>query len=89
MCVAVTPCAMAASLLERTRGMHEDLEVLERAMYRELGDPSTAKLKRPDQIARDQVRGSPLYSRAPCVRSRCMPERFARPFAWPGGRNAA
>jgi len=44
-----------ASLLERSRGLHEDLEVLERAMYRELGDPSTIKLKRTDQIARDQV----------------------------------
>ena len=32
-----------------------DIEVLEGAMYKELGDPSTAKLKRPDQIARDQV----------------------------------
>ena len=43
----------------RSRGqghVHEDLEVLERAMYRELGDPSAGKLKRADQIARDQVR---------------------------------
>ena len=48
--------AMSASLLERSRGLHEDLEVLERAMYRELGDPSAGKLKRADQIARDQVR---------------------------------
>jgi len=46
---------MASSLLEQTRSLHEDLEVLERAMTKELGDPSTAKLKRPDQIARDQV----------------------------------
>jgi hypothetical protein len=52
--VHVSP--MSASLLERGRGLHEDLEVLERAMYRELGDPSAGKLKRADQIARDQVR---------------------------------
>lgn len=46
---------MSSSLLEQTRSLHEDLEVLERAMYRELGDPSTAKLRRADEIARDQV----------------------------------
>lgn len=47
---------MASSILEQTRSLHEELEVLERAMYKELGDPSTAKLKRADEVARDQVR---------------------------------
>ena len=46
---------MASSLLERARSLHEDIEVLEGAMYKELGDPSTTKLKRADQIAREQV----------------------------------
>ena len=43
------------SLLEQARSLHEELEVLERAMYKELGDPSTTKLKRADEVARDQV----------------------------------
>eukprot|EP00965_Chrysotila_dentata_P253945 6211529-Pleurochrysis_carterae.AAC.1 len=46
-------CAM--SVLEQTRVLHEELEVLERAMMQELGDPSNARLKRVDEIARDQV----------------------------------
>ena len=46
---------MASTTLELTRTLHEELETLERAMYKELGDPSTAKLKKPDQVARDQV----------------------------------
>jgi splicing factor 3A subunit 3 len=46
---------MSSTYVERTRSLHEELEILERAMYTELGDPSTVKLKRPDQIARDQV----------------------------------
>ena len=45
-----------ASSLERARSLHEELEVLERSMYTELGDPSSVRLKRQDQIARDQVR---------------------------------
>ena len=46
---------MASTLLERARSLHEELEILERAMFTELGDPAAVKLKRPDQIARDQV----------------------------------
>ena len=46
---------MASTLLEQTRALHEDLEVLEQAMYKELGDPSTVRMRRADEIARDQV----------------------------------
>ena len=49
---------MSSSLLERTRSLHEDLEVLEKAMAKEVGDPSTRKLGRQDQIARNQARDS-------------------------------
>ena len=41
--------------LERARGLHEDLELLEKAMTKELGDPANEKLKRADEVARDQV----------------------------------
>ena len=51
---------MSSTILEQTRALHEDLEVLEKAMYKELGDPSTAKLRRADEIARDQVVASML-----------------------------
>ena len=46
---------MSGTLLEQARNLHEDLEILEKAMYRELGDPATAHLKRVDEVARDQV----------------------------------
>jgi splicing factor 3A subunit 3 len=46
---------MSGQLLEQARALHEDLEILERSMYRELGDPATQRLKRVDTIARDQV----------------------------------
>lgn len=46
---------MSGSLLEQTRSLHEDMELLERAMFQELGDPASANLKRVDTIARDQV----------------------------------
>ena len=55
---------MASSLLEQSRALHEDLELLERAMYRELGDPSTAKMRRADEIARDQLVASLLAAHA-------------------------
>ena len=55
---------MSGSLLEQARALHEDLEVLERAMYVELGDPATQRLKRVDAIARDQVVSSLLAARA-------------------------
>ena len=42
-------------MLERSRALHEDLEVLEKVMSRELGDAANTGLKRPDEIARDQV----------------------------------
>jgi len=41
--------------LELGRTAHEELEVLERAMHIELGDPNCSKMKRVDEIARDQV----------------------------------
>ena len=50
---------MASNLVEQSRALHEDLEILEQAMYRELGDASTMKLKRADEIARDQVAHEP------------------------------
>jgi len=43
------------SLLEQARALHEDIEIIERAVYTELGDPSGTKLKRVEEIARDQV----------------------------------
>ncbi|KAL3898355.1 MAG: hypothetical protein SGPRY_012857 [Prymnesium sp.] len=46
---------MSSTLLERARTLHEELEVLERTMYSELGDPASSKLKRADEVARDQV----------------------------------
>jgi len=46
---------MSGQQLEQARALHEDLEILERAMYRELGDPNNQRLKRVDTIARDQV----------------------------------
>lgn len=46
---------MGSTLLEQTRSLHEDLEVLERAMVKELADASAAKMKRADEVARDQV----------------------------------
>ncbi|KAL1498662.1 hypothetical protein AB1Y20_013975 [Prymnesium parvum] len=46
---------MSSTLLERARTLHEELELLERAMYTELGDPAAARLKRADEVARDQV----------------------------------
>ena len=46
---------MASTLLEQTRALHEDIEILEKAMYSELGDVSGTKLKRADEVARDQV----------------------------------
>ena len=46
---------MSGTLLEQARSLHEDMELLERAMYSELGDPANANLKRVDAIARDQV----------------------------------
>jgi len=47
-------------MLEQTRSLHEDLEVLEKAMYKELGNPEAARYKRADEIARDQVVASLL-----------------------------
>ena len=52
---AVEESQMSSSLLEQTRSLHEDIEVVERAMYQELGDPANSKLKRVDTVARDQV----------------------------------
>ena len=46
---------MSTTHLERARGLHEDLELLEKAMTKELGDPANEKLKRADEVARDQV----------------------------------
>ena len=46
---------MSSTLLEQTRALHEDLEVFEKAMYKELGNPSLTKMRRADEIARDQV----------------------------------
>ena len=46
---------MSSTLIEQSRALHEDLEILETAMYRELGEASSSKLTRPDEIARDQV----------------------------------
>ena len=43
------------SLLEQARALHEDIEIIERAVYTELGDPSATKLKRVEEIARDQA----------------------------------
>ena len=62
------------SLLERTRMLHEEVEVIERAMYQELGDPATAKLKRVDAVARDQVDPSPR-TRRPSVPAPPRPRR--------------
>ena len=47
--------AMASTVLEQTRALHEDIEILEKTMYGELGDASATKLKRADEVARDQV----------------------------------
>ena len=46
---------MASTVLEQTRALHEDIEILEKTMYGELGDVAAAKLKRADEVARDQV----------------------------------
>ena len=46
---------MASTVLEQTRALHEDIEILEKTMYGELGDASATKLKRADEVARDQV----------------------------------
>ena len=46
---------MSGTLLEQARSLHEDMDLLERAMYSELGDPANANLKRVAAIARDQV----------------------------------
>mmetsp|Transcript_9869 Transcript_9869/g.19951 ORF Transcript_9869/g.19951 Transcript_9869/m.19951 type:complete len:530 (+) Transcript_9869:90-1679(+) len=46
---------MASTILEQTRALHEDIEILEKTMYSELGDASATKLKRADEVARDQV----------------------------------
>jgi len=46
---------MASTVLEQTRALHEDIEILEKTMYSELGDASATKLKRADEVARDQV----------------------------------
>jgi len=46
---------MTSTLLEQSRLLHEDIEILEKTMYTELGDASGAKLKRPEEVARDQV----------------------------------
>ena len=61
--------------LEVTRALHEELELLEKAMYTELGDPSTARLKRPDEIARDQVVATLLEAH------RTRSERLSRVYA--------
>jgi splicing factor 3A subunit 3 len=53
---------MSSTLLEQARSLHEDLEVLEKAMYKELGDVSTATKRRADEIARDQVVATMLDS---------------------------
>ena len=56
---------MASSVLEQTRSLHEDIEVLERAMYRELAQAQLqGKQRRADEVARDQVVAAMLDAHA-------------------------
>ena len=53
---------MASTVLEQTRGLHEDIEILEKTMFGQLGDLSSSKLKRSEEVARDQVVATLLNS---------------------------
>ena len=64
--------------MEVARALAEDLEVLERAMYAELGDPPSVRRKRPDEIARDQVVSGQAQPCAPASSAPCAPTPTAR-----------